>query len=199
MKKLLQLKHWQLFIIIFAIPMILQTGFSVYMFVNMFAMTMKNPEDPQIIIDGISSMTRILPIILVIVTTLQFLWQYTLGTNLYKKIPEGVNLNLRLFKLSLIVPIVYLLVICFIMINISITLDESSIPNPFLILIIPFNFLTILCVVYCYYFSAKAFKSIELQRNVVFNDFIAEFFLIWFFFIGVWILQPRINKIFEQQ
>jgi hypothetical protein len=30
---------------------------------------------------------------------------------------------------------------------------------------------------------------------VKFKDFVGEFFLVWFFPIGVWILQPTINKL----
>jgi hypothetical protein len=46
-------------------------------------------------------------------------------------------------------------------------------------------------------FVAKKIKTAELQCNVTFSDYIAEFFLVWFHFIGVWILQPRINKMLE--
>ena len=27
-----------------------------------------------------------------------------------------------------------------------------------------------------------------------FEHFVAEFFLLWFFFIGIWVLQPKISK-----
>ncbi|HMQ60497.1 MAG TPA: hypothetical protein PKE06_07510 [Flavilitoribacter sp.] len=44
------------------------------------------------------------------------------------------------------------------------------------------------------YIAAKTLKSVELQRNVVFGDFIGEFVLIWFQFTGVWFIQPKLNK-----
>ena len=47
------------------------------------------------------------------------------------------------------------------------------------------------------YFAAKTIKCVELKRNVTFSDIAGEFFLIWFFPIGVWILQPRINKLID--
>ncbi|WP_373551080.1 hypothetical protein [Haliscomenobacter sp.] len=50
-------------------------------------------------------------------------------------------------------------------------------------------------IFYCIYHVAKTIKTVELQRKVTFSDFIAEFFLVWFFPIGVWILQPTINKL----
>jgi hypothetical protein len=35
------------------------------------------------------------------------------------------------------------------------------------------------------------------QKPVTFSDFAGEFFLIWFFPVGIWIIQPRINKLFD--
>jgi hypothetical protein len=58
-----------------------------------------------------------------------------------------------------------------------------------------FHFLSIFCIFYCIYFVAKTIKTVELQRAVKFKDFVGEFFLVWFFPIGVWILQPTINKL----
>jgi hypothetical protein len=54
-------------------------------------------------------------------------------------------------------------------------------------------------IFYSLYFIAKELKSVELQKPVTFSDFAGEFFLLWFFPIGIWIIQPRINKIFESK
>ena len=42
---------------------------------------------------------------------------------------------------------------------------------------------------------AKNIKTIELQKEVSFGGYIEEFFLLLFFPIGIWILQPKIRKI----
>jgi hypothetical protein len=58
------------------------------------------------------------------------------------------------------------------------------------------------CIFYCIYFVAKTYKTAELQREVSFGDFVLEFFLVWFYPIGVWILQPKINQMiakYEEQ
>ena len=44
------------------------------------------------------------------------------------------------------------------------------------------------------YFVAKTFKTAELQRKVSFSDFAGDFFLVWFLPIGIWIIQPKINR-----
>ena len=45
------------------------------------------------------------------------------------------------------------------------------------------------------YWAAKSVKTVEMRKEVTFNDFAGEFFLIWFYPIGVWILQPKVNKL----
>lgn len=55
------------------------------------------------------------------------------------------------------------------------------------------------CIFYCFYFIAKALKTAELQRPVKFRDFAQEFFLIWILPVGIWIIQPRINQLFNKK
>lgn len=66
-----------------------------------------------------------------------------------------------------------------------------------LFLIIPLHLFSIFCMLFALYFIAKALKSVEIMKQARFNDFIGEFFLFWFFPIGIWFLQPRINKLFD--
>jgi hypothetical protein len=66
-----------------------------------------------------------------------------------------------------------------------------------ILVIVPLHLFSLFAIFYSMYFAAKTVKSVELQREVIFSDFIAEFFLIWFFPIGVWILQPKLNKLEE--
>ena len=52
---------------------------------------------------------------------------------------------------------------------------------------------------YIMYIAAKTIKTAELKREVTIGEFAVEIFFIWFFFIGVWSLQPRINKIINNE
>jgi len=54
-------------------------------------------------------------------------------------------------------------------------------------------------IFYSMYFVAKTIKTAELQRKVGFGDFVGEFFLLWFYFIGVWIVQPKVNKLYGKE
>ncbi|WP_238388512.1 hypothetical protein, partial [Christiangramia aestuarii] len=64
-----------------------------------------------------------------------------------------------------------------------------------LLFIIPLHLFSMFCMFYLLYFVSKTIKTVELKRSVTFSDFVGEFFMIWFFPIGVWFIQPRINKI----
>ena len=49
------------------------------------------------------------------------------------------------------------------------------------------------------YSDSLTMDSVELQREVSFSDFAGEFFMIWFFPIGIWIVQPKVNKMIEDK
>ncbi|MFT5819382.1 MAG: hypothetical protein ACI8ZM_000605 [Crocinitomix sp.] len=70
----------------------------------------------------------------------------------------------------------------------------------FLILfIVVMHLLSMFSIFYCIYFCTKTLKSIELGRNITFGDYAGEFFLIWFFVIGIWIIQPKINNLAKDE
>jgi hypothetical protein len=65
-------------------------------------------------------------------------------------------------------------------------------------IIFPLHLFSMFCIFYCLYFVSKTFKTVELQRETTFSDFAGDFFLIWFYPIGIWIVQPKINKMVEE-
>lgn len=65
-------------------------------------------------------------------------------------------------------------------------------------IIVPLHLFSMFCIFYCLYFVAKTIKTAELQRETAFSDFVGEFFLIWFFPIGIWFIQPRVNQLAER-
>jgi hypothetical protein len=64
--------------------------------------------------------------------------------------------------------------------------------------IVPVHLFSMFCMFYCLYFISKELKAVEWQRPVTFSVYTGEFFLIWFFPIGIWFIQPRINKLSEE-
>lgn len=78
----------------------------------------------------------------------------------------------------------------------SVSPNVSTISSAFAI-ILPLHLLAMFCMFYTQYFIAKALKTNELKRNTSFKEFIGEFLLLWIYFVGVWILQPRVNALYD--
>ena len=48
-------------------------------------------------------------------------------------------------------------------------------------------------------YSAKTMKKVELNKEHKTAELVSEILLIYFFIIGIWILQPRLNKIMAEK
>lgn len=47
-------------------------------------------------------------------------------------------------------------------------------------------------------FSARAISQYEKKKNLKFNDYVSEFIMILFSPIGIWIIQPKMNRIAKE-
>jgi hypothetical protein len=65
------------------------------------------------------------------------------------------------------------------------------------IIVIPFHFFAFFCQIYGWYFVSKAIALAEAARPASSGDYIGFFFCFWVFPVGVWIIQPRINRLYE--
>ncbi len=181
-EKFLKAKHWQIFLLTFGIPIILQ------MILMPIMLESNNPEIAF----------KFVPIISLIFMVTFFGWFWAVAVGLQNKVPENVKMKVRKFKIFFIIPMVYMVLIFgFMLIGIS-ALENGANPSPlFPLIIVPIHLFSMFCIFYCLYFVAKTFKTVELQKEVSFSDFAGEFFMIWFFPIGIWVIQPKINKMIE--
>lgn len=126
-----------------------------------------------------------------------FGWLFSLGSNLFKRLPAKAKMSFTRFQVFFSIPVIYMLVLCgFMAISYSDTPSTTPTAPWIVLLIIPVHLFSMFCVFYCLYFVAKTLKAVEWQKPVTFSDYVGEFFLLWFFPIGVWFIQPRINKLF---
>jgi hypothetical protein len=182
MNLFLRLKHWQLFILVIGFSFITNFVFSFISF-------------------SIGYSTFLFSV-LVIVTSISvisvLMWYYTLGINLYKKLPTTIKLNLKIFKILLLTTTLYSIFFFYflfdtkknMMLGLSMNVDMMW-------YLMPFHLIAMICILYCLYFIANALKAIELKKSVSFNDSAGDFFLLLFYPIGIWVIQPRINKLFN--
>ena len=185
MNLFLRAKHWQVFLVTFFIPFILQCFWIYNLVLHVF-------HDGAIF----RQYLYCFPLIIIFCAGPILFWQWSVVLELRKIIPADVKGTVTKFKIFSFVPIVYF--------SLLIALVLYFIPNTesFAISIVVRMSLTVLihlfcmfCIFYCICFVAKTLRTAELQRAVSFSDFVGEFFLVWFFPIGIWVLQPRINAL----
>ncbi len=192
-EKVLKAKHWQLFLLIFGIPMIFQ---FILMGSMISGISSGNNSNPELMFNYF----KIFPLIMILFMGVFFGWFYSIGVGLDRKIPDELKLKVGRFKIFLLIPVIYILffsiIIVTMMNGMRITGGE---PNPAIFgLIVPLHLFSMFCIFYCLYFVSKTIKTAELQRKVEFGDFAGEFFLIWFYPIGIWFIQPKINRMIEE-
>lgn len=203
-EKFLKAKHWQLFLLTFGIPMIFQMVLMGLMFSNIANAGEPSPE----MFDNLFNAVSIISIVSILFMGVLFGWYWSVAVGLDKKIPENLRLNLKRFKLVFFFPLIYLIVIT-VFVGTMMNGIMNGMMNPENGLNLAFvgvfgiifllHICSICCIFYCLYFVAKTIKTAETQRRVGFGDFAGEFFLIWFFPIGIWFIQPKVNQMIEEQ
>lgn len=192
--KFLKAKHWQLFTLMFGIPIILQIIVMTSMIANIDANG--NPDQT-----GMLNMMKLFPLIMFLYTGLFFGWFWSIGIGLQKYIPTDAKMKIKKFKIFFFIPLTYILLLLVLIGTTFYGISTGSNAiiggklSGMLFVIVPMHLFSMFCIFYSLYFVSKTIKTTELKRTVTFSDFIGEFFMIWFFPIGIWFIQPRINRI----
>lgn len=184
-QRYLRAKHWQVFLLLVVLPLVMQMIFMAILIGTITSNVIEGQVEPELIFGKFSIMMAFFLIYFALILA----WWYSIGVGLQPYIPVKARKSTQTFKMFLLVPLAYFLLLTLV------SIDPRSFFPGLLILIIPLHFFTIFCMFYGFYFTAKTVKTAELQRGVTFNDYAGEFFLMWFFPIGVWFIQPKINAI----
>ncbi|WP_375559401.1 hypothetical protein ACE193_16895 [Bernardetia sp. OM2101] len=200
--KFLKAKHWQLFFLLVGVPIGLFLTIGVIISSILKGGTPPEPEDFFKLI----SIAKFFPLVIVLFASLLFSWFWSVANGLQNNMPSSVEMKTTKFRIFSIVPLLYISGFCvFIFITLAkikpqiLLQDLPQIPMEWLTpILFILHILSIFGIFYSMYFTAKALKTAELQREVTFKDFVSEFFMFLFFPVGVWILQPRINEMAEK-
>jgi hypothetical protein len=176
MKILLRLRHWQIILMTLS-PVIL------------LSLLVINPNN---IPEGLNLVFTFWCTMLLFIVALGS-YIYTLGVNLHQKLPSNTSMSLKKFKICFAAPILYIMLITFMIVH-----GNSFFINFWVhaITVVVMSILNMYCMFYTLYFVAKALVTVEKQAQVTFSSFAIEFFALWYFIVGIWVIQPRVNKIF---
>ena len=98
----LRAKHWQLFLLFFGIPFVME----LFLMFNLFT-TIINRQDPV----SIAGDMVFFPFIILFFTGSLFGWFWAVATGLQKLMPAGVVMKVTKFKVFFFIPLVYLVCI----------------------------------------------------------------------------------------
>jgi hypothetical protein len=111
-----------------------------------------------------------------------YFWLLAIGTKLKNENYKPSYLTKIIFKISIFYPIIYYVFAIF---NFIINGGFIS----------PLHYAAMFSTFLAMLFTAKMLKSAELKKEAVISDYLGDFFLIWFYPIGIWIIQPRIHRL----
>ncbi len=194
----LRTKHWVLFILLIGFPIV----FQFYGMTTVFS----NFDNENLDFEPFLNFFSYIPYLILLITSIHFGWLWSIVIGIQEKLEGELKVNLKLFKIFFFIPLLYIVLISFSIGGlfknmVSIEGNEDIILDylPKIVgVIFPLHFFSMFCIGHTMFYAAKMLKTAEDQKQVTFSDFIGEFFLIWFYPIGVWIIQPRINKLAEE-
>lgn len=109
-------------------------------------------------------------------------WLWSIVAACLKELPENLTESTSLVKIALVYLIIYIATGVFIWEN-------------FETLWVILNLLAVVAVFYAYDFTARQLVKLEQQKEVIFSEYAGSLVLLLFLPIGVWSIQPRVNKL----
>lgn len=115
-----------------------------------------------------------------------FLWYFAVGLELTEHLPVRIELGRTMFIINAFVLVLSMLIL--------ITLfDGEFSSNGF------FGFVWVVYLMYAViqfiFFPARALKSVEQQAEMGFDQYFGYFLLMLFWPVGIWWIQPKLNRI----
>ena len=172
----LRAKHWQVFFLMW----------GAY-FVGTIVLVGSVPEGPveNPLKVGLFAEVVMLPFIVVLMG-----WLWPMGSFLFSISEPSLKLNIHYFRFAIVFPTLYLLTALPFFLSHNSTVEA---------IILPLHLLALFCLIYVFYFVSKSLILAEKREAVTFNDYALSLFLLFFSLIGIWLIQPRINRLYARR
>lgn len=169
MKIYLSARHWQLFLVVIG---------SVFLVQELVAIANTN-------VGAFGSLALVLPVF--IPAALFFGWLWSISSACFKALPMELAYSPKYMQASLIYALVYL-------VSGGVFFFAPGGHLPFYAIIM--HLLAMAAIFYALAFTAKQLIKLEQGKDVSFFSYSGPFFLLWFFPLGVWFIQPKVNQLF---
>jgi hypothetical protein len=111
-------------------------------------------------------------------------WMWAAGMLLNALLPPSMKRDPRPFAIALVLPFVLVLIADFV---------SAGNPTP-PTWVLALSVVTFACLFFDIGFVADVLRRVEKPQAMGFGGMAATFFGIWFFVIGIWWIQPKINR-----
>jgi len=117
-------------------------------------------------------------------------WFLCVGLFLCTILRPALKPKVGFFEVAVVFPILYSFAVPTLFLN-----DSQLISD----ILIPLHLFAMVCAFYCFSFVAKCLARVETGKAQPFSKYAGTFLLLWFFPLGVWIIQPKINRLYREQ
>lgn len=198
MKYFLTSSATKLFILFFAIP------FFCYLLIFIIPLI-------QVTTGGIEAMGKNFELyatlfyfvaIIILVSAMALLFYFwSIGVNLHKRITKpAFILDKKVFSVIMFFLVSFLILSIYLFQSIYNEFNgysSSYIPSSLIDVLYLLKFLVYPCIFFVLVFVAKALVTIEKGMSVSFKQYVLTLLLLFLLPIGIWFIQPRVNKIFK--
>jgi hypothetical protein len=198
----LKLKPWQVFGMLMAIPMISQLAVMVAMTTHsdvLYALFagFSRAEAWEILFSTIpTKWVAGYLVAMAVATVIIAAWLYSLGVNLSKKLPLQVALHTATFRVLLFLALAcHLAVLVYGYFWVEQVAAGVALQWKQFFPVVPLCTISSVGLCYAFCFVAKALKTAELKQTATFSEYAPELVGLLLFPIGIWMLQPEINKL----
>ena len=177
----LEWKSWKIFLFIIVIPF----GVQSLLMNTLVSSTEINNE----------VVFTVMPLVMLVFMAVYLMWFWTLGVELNKMVPESDRPKVSRFKFGIRFTAIYMLLFqAFIVSTTNGVSFDLAMPVIFILHMAAMYFMF-----YSIFFISKNLVTYENMVSGTSKSSKGTFLLLWFFPLGVWFLQPRINKIYAAE
>ena len=178
----LRARHWQIFLLIFLVPVAIVLA----------GLIMVSHQ----LSTGI--LFYAIPVAIALSQVSYYGWMWAVGS----KLMPANGARVRLFRLFVFIPIVLIVLILVFWLSgaTMFSLGSYSVVSVLygsLLVVLPLQMANVLTMLYCFMFVARVIKEAGSGRGAAFEDYFREFVLVALLPLGIWFLQPRVNKLYK--
>jgi hypothetical protein len=115
-------------------------------------------------------------------------WLWSMGSFLSSVAPSEIKSKFRFFCFTLLFPLFYTPALLWF------ALTRANVPGAVIAIL---HLFAMYCMFYALNFVAKTLVTVQTGRLASFQDYAGQFLLLWFFPIGVWVIQPKISRLYQ--